>query len=68
MFTTGLTSRPRCPNCGHTLYRDNATTENYLTCLMCAREFDVELNSRRMTPYELHKRYGIKLIQFKKDV
>jgi len=30
----------RCPRCGGILYLDEDKYERYLTCIMCAREFE----------------------------
>ena len=30
----------RCPRCGGLLYLDEDKYERYLTCIMCAREFE----------------------------
>ena len=51
----------KCPNCGGFFSLENDTTEDYLLCGICAREFDMELRRRRMTPQELEARYGITL-------
>ncbi len=40
---------PRCPHCGGILNTENDGYENYFTCLICAREFDLDLKPRRMT-------------------
>ena len=61
MFTTGLKLNPKCPNCHGILYWDNDQYENYLVCLMCAREYNKDLILRRMTIKELNTRYDIRL-------
>ncbi len=61
MFQTGLELRPECPNCGGLLHNNNDGYEGYLTCLSCAREFNLDMTLKRMTPAELYDRKGIKL-------
>ena len=64
MFITGLKSEiryPKCPHCGGLLYVDIDGCEKYLTCLMCARKFDFDMEPKIMTPRMLDSRYGIKL-------
>lgn len=55
----------KCPNCGGILERNEDEKEIYLTCLMCAREFDLNMKPRSMTPEELTSRYGIKITEGK---
>ena len=52
----------KCPHCGGILSQDYDGYEQYLVCVMCAREYDTEGESLRMTPKELTERKGIKLI------
>ena len=35
---------PKCPRCGGLLLKDNDTYDDYLTCMMCGRSYDFELN------------------------
>ncbi len=52
---------PSCPHCGGLLSLENDGYEYYLDCCGCAREFDFDMNSRRMTTEELKRRMGITL-------
>ena len=51
-----------CPHCGGLLARDYDGYEQYYTCLMCGRSFDMGGNAIRKTPIELEETMGIKLI------
>ncbi len=52
----------KCPHCGRMLREDGYDGyEKYLTCGVCAREFELNMLPRRMTPQELKKRTGIYL-------
>ena len=57
----GLKLKPKCPNCGGFMYYDNDIAENYLVCACCAREYNLDMTSRRMTPQELKNLTGISL-------
>ena len=57
----------RCPHCGGFLDVDNDGSEDYLTCCGCAKSFNLNRESMRMTPAELFKRIGIKLSHIKKS-
>ena len=50
---------PKCPNCSGLLYPENDMYENYLLCIMCSREYNLDMTSKRMTPAELEKKTGI---------
>ena len=50
---------PKCPNCSGLLYPENDMYENYLLCILCSREYNLDMTSRRMTPAELEKKTGI---------
>ena len=60
MLKVGLKLLPSCPNCQGLLYVNDDGYEKYLTCLGCSREYNEDLTSKRMTPYQLESRYGIK--------
>lgn len=51
----------RCPNCSGLLHRENDGSEDYLSCLICSREFTLDLIPRRMSAEELAKNFGIRL-------
>ena len=55
MFTTGKKSErryPKCPRCGGLFHLDYDEYEMYLTCIMCARQFELDLNPRRVNGYK----------------
>ena len=56
-----------CPNCNGWLIQDNDRYEDYLVCIVCAREFNLGMRSRRMTPEELYSRCGVKLTMGKES-
>lgn len=58
---------PRCPHCRKTLFTESDDFGNYYSCTQCAREFDLGMRPRRMTPKELYSRFGIKPIEGKRD-
>lgn len=59
MLKAGLKLKLKCPNCGGVCYQDTDGYEDYFTCIYCAREYNGDLTSRRMTPEQLKARYGI---------
>ena len=55
MFITGLKSEiryPKCPHCGGLFHLDNDGYEDYFTCIMCARQFSIDLNHRPVNGYK----------------
>lgn len=42
----------KCPRCSGMFFKQNDGFEDYLLCGACAREFDMTLKPRRMTPIE----------------
>jgi DNA-directed RNA polymerase subunit M/transcription elongation factor TFIIS len=56
----GMKLNKKCPNCKGTLYQDTDGQEEYFVCLMCAREFDLDMRPKRMNVSELYTRYRIK--------
>ena len=57
----GMRFAKPCPNCGGLLHQENDGREDYLSCLICSREFSLELKPRRMDVEELKKNFGITL-------
>jgi DNA-directed RNA polymerase subunit M/transcription elongation factor TFIIS len=57
-----------CPRCGGVLAKEHDGFETYYNCLGCAREFDTDLQARRMNPKELKNRHGIYLQNAKQCV
>ncbi len=59
-----------CPHCGGVLIQDFDGYDNYLTCLMCAREFDLNMCPRRMTKetFDWFMQFGKKLTKKKENV
>ena len=51
----------KCPYCGSFLCLEYDGYDDYYTCIVCARQWDLDGKSRRMTPKELEKREGIHL-------
>ena len=43
---------PRCPRCGGLLQLGNDGYEDYLTCLMCARQFELNLTPKKINGYK----------------
>ena len=46
--------RMRCPHCGGYLYLDEDKYEKYFTCMVCAREYDLDGKPRRRIPPDLN--------------
>ncbi len=42
-----MTEIPKCPHCGGWLFLDWDEDGNYLTCLNCAREYDLARKPRK---------------------
>lgn len=55
----------RCPHCGSVLLPEYDGYEDYQTCMMCAREYDLDGKPRRMPQVEFKQRYGIRLTKSK---
>ncbi len=54
-----------CPNCSGLLNRDYDGYENYLTCLMCGRSYELNGETMRMTPTEFKDRLGMEFTHTK---
>ncbi len=61
MFITGMRLKPKCPRCHSFMYLENDGNEDYFLCANCAREFDLNLEGRRILADDFVKRIGIAL-------
>ena len=43
---------PDCPRCGGLLSLDIDGYEDFLTCIMCARQFELDLNPKKENGYK----------------
>ena len=51
----------RCPQCHGLLNKENDGFEDFLICIMCAREFKLDLSPRITSTFNLVFDYGINL-------
>ena len=61
MSITGLRLDKKCPNCGGMVWGESDGYENYYTCVHCAKQFDLQMKSRSMTPQRLFETAGVGL-------
>lgn len=49
-----------CPRCNGVLVRQITPNDEILTCLICSREYNIDMTPRRMTVKEMQQRYNIR--------